>query len=228
MPALIDGLIEGLGLSNQQAGFVGSANVYGAAVGALLAVFVVKKVPWKFCSVVLLCGLMVMDGLSIFLSDAWVLIATRFCHGFIGGMLVGIGFAVISRTTEADRTFGYLLTVQFGLGGVGLVYLPPLVPEYGTTALFLSLIAFSLVTLLMLPFLSSYPIIERTAAQKSSDAAINYRLLSLALLGTFLFQAANMGFTLISSAWAKMPVWRCHLSVIPWVRQPGLLLRARC
>ena len=33
MPALVDGLIEGLGFNNQQAGFVGSANVYGAALG---------------------------------------------------------------------------------------------------------------------------------------------------------------------------------------------------
>ena len=34
MPALVDGLIEGLQFSNRQAGFVGSANVYGAAAGA--------------------------------------------------------------------------------------------------------------------------------------------------------------------------------------------------
>ena len=63
------------------------------------------------------------------LTSASVLIGTRFVHGCIGGMLVGIGFAVMSRTTEVDRTFGYLLTIQFGLGGLGLIYLPPLVPE---------------------------------------------------------------------------------------------------
>lgn len=50
MPALVDGLIEGLGFSNQQAGFVGSANVYGAALGALAAVFIVKRAPWKLVS----------------------------------------------------------------------------------------------------------------------------------------------------------------------------------
>jgi hypothetical protein len=44
MPALVDGLIEGLGFSNREAGLVGSANVYGAAVGAFSAVFVVKRV----------------------------------------------------------------------------------------------------------------------------------------------------------------------------------------
>jgi predicted MFS family arabinose efflux permease len=192
MPALVDGLIEGLNFSNQEAGFVGSANVYGAAAGALAVVFLIKRIPWRATSVALLAGLLFCDILSIFVASAPLLIVLRFVHGFIGGALVGVGFAVISRTTEADRTFGYLLTVQFGLGGLGLLYLPGLVPEYGTAALFLSLVAFSLVTLLMLPFLSDYPI-EGNGGQVTKTDSVNYQLLGLALLGTFLFQAANMG-----------------------------------
>ena len=192
MPALVDGLIEGLGFSNQQAGFVGSANVYGAAAGALAAVFLVRRIPWRATSVILLAGLITTDLVSMLLDSAPLLIAVRFIHGCIGGALVGIGFAVISRTTEADRTFGYLLTVQFGLGGLGLMYLPGLVPDYGTAALFFSLIAFSIVTLLMLPFLPDYPVQPDDPAKPSGNT-VNVRLLVLALLGTFLFQAANMG-----------------------------------
>lgn len=192
MPALIDGLIEGLGFSNQQAGFVGSANVYGAAAGALTAVFLVKHIPWRATSVLLLVGLLATDLVSIYLSDATTLIAVRFIHGCIGGGLVGVGFAVISRTSQADRTFGYLLTVQFGLGGLGLIYLPGLVPQYGTAALFLSLMAFSIVTLLMLPFLNDYPVREVRQEHATRAPTINYKVLGLALLATFLFQAANM------------------------------------
>lgn len=193
MPALIDGLIDGLGFTNQQAGFVGSANVYGAALGALTAVFIVKHIPWKLASFVLLMALIVVDLVSIYISSAPTLIVARFIHGSIGGLLVGIGFAVIARTSEADRTFGYLLTVQFGVGGVGLMYLPPLVPEYGTTALFLSLVAFSVVTLCMLPFLDDYRIEEKSQdASINPPAKINVKLMAMALLATFLFQASNM------------------------------------
>ncbi|HEB26968.1 MAG TPA: MFS transporter [Porticoccus sp.] len=193
MPALVNGLIDGLGFSNQQAGFVGSANVYGAALGALTAVFIVKKIAWKPVSLGLLLGLIATDIFSIYLTSANELIAVRFCHGFIGGMLVGIGFSVIARTTQADRTFGYLLTVQFGFGGVGLMYLPGLVPEYGTSVLFLSLVAFSVVTLLMLPFLDDYPVIEKAVTPAEQGGGIQVKLLIMALLATFLFQAANMG-----------------------------------
>jgi len=191
MPALVDGLIEGLGFSNREAGFVGSANVYGAALGAFSAVFVVKHINWRVAAVVLLLGLITVDSISMFLSNANVLIGTRFVHGSIGGMLVGIGFAVMSRTTEVDRTFGYLLTIQFGLGGVGLMYLPGLVPAFGTKALFLSLIAFSLVTLLMLPFLADYP--PKETPKIASARGNHKKLVALALVATFLFQAANMG-----------------------------------
>lgn len=191
MPALVDGLIEGLGFSNRDAGLVGSANVYGAAVGAFSAVFIVKRISWRMAAVMLLIGLITVDLLSMLLTSAPALIGTRFIHGCIGGLLVGIGFAVMSRTTEVDRTFGYLLTIQFGLGGLGLIYLPPLVPAFGTKALFLSLISFSVVTLLMLPFLSDYP--ARIQEPGTDGRKGNRGLIALALLATFLFQAANMG-----------------------------------
>ncbi len=197
MPALVDGLIEGLGFSNRQAGIVGSVNVYGAAVGALGAVFLVRLLPWRLTATLLLFGLLLADLLSIIINTPTLMIALRFAHGCIGGALVGVGFAVISRTREADRTFGYMLSVQFGLGGLGLMYLPGLVPEYGTTALFMSLIAFSLVTLLMLPFLDDYPVepppLPGLDAARNPESKVNVPLLALALVATFLFQAANMG-----------------------------------
>jgi hypothetical protein len=120
------------------------------------------------------------------------LLVTRFVHGFIGGMLVGTGFAIIARTTETDRTFGMLLLVQFGLGGLGVMYLPRLVPVYGISVLFWTLIAFSAVTMVMLFFLSDYPV-KPASADGKGDTRIRWVPLSLALVAVFLFQAANMG-----------------------------------
>jgi len=227
MPALVDGLIEGLGFSNREAGFVGSANVYGAALGAFSAVFVVKHINWRISAVILLFGLMAFDGASMFVTNANVLIGTRFLHGCIGGLLVGIGFAVISRTTHADRTFGYLLTIQFGLGGLGLIYLPGLVPEYGTTALFLSLLTFSFVTLLMLPFLSDYPPKETVAAAATRHN--HKKLAALALVATFLFQAANMGIYAFAIGIGKHAMLEMNfisgaLGIAAWVAITGSIL----
>lgn len=194
MPAIVDGLTEGLGYTAQQAGNVGSANVYGAAVGALLIVFLVKRLLWRPTAYALLVGLMAMDLLSMLIMDPVAMTAFRFAYGLFGGALVGVGFSVIARMLNPDRTFGVLLLVQFGLGGLGNLYLPRLVPQFGVDVLFLSLIAFSLVTLMMVPFLPDYAVQEK---EKSEQVQGNQRIrvlpLALTLVALFMFQAGNMG-----------------------------------
>ena len=195
MPAVVSGLKEGLAFTNQQAGFVSSANLYGASIGALAAVFMVKKINWRSWSYALLFALLAIDLACIYISSPEMMIGIRFFHGLVGGLLVGIGFAVISRTKEADKTFGYLLFIQWGLGGLGLMYLPGLVPTYGTSALFLALIAFTLVTLVMMPLLPEYSVedIADDSTKQEEKPAIQKLPLCMNLGAIFLFQAANMG-----------------------------------
>jgi len=194
MPAIVDGLIEGLGFTSQQAGNVGSSNVYGAAAGALIVVFLIKRISWRPTAYALLIGLITMDLLSILITAPQALIAFRFLHGMIGGALVGIGFSVIARTLNPDRTFGVMLVIQFGLGGLGNLYLPRLVPSFGVNILFMSLIAFSIVTLLMVPFLTDYAL-DRGRQNEHKMHRTNVKIvpLALTLLALYLFQAGNMG-----------------------------------
>jgi DHA1 family inner membrane transport protein len=194
MPTIVSGLIDALGFTNQQAGNVASANMYGAAVGALLIVFMIKRLNWQLASTLFLGGLILIDLLSMRISDPTTLLIVRFLHGFVGGMLVGTGFSLIARTTQPDRTFGVLLFVQFGFGGLGIMFIPGLVPEFGTQVLFYSLIAFSVATFMMLPFLPKYEVnAEKKREKSSSGSGIQMRPLLLTLTTIFLFQAANMG-----------------------------------
>jgi MFS family permease len=192
MPALVSGLKEALNFTNQQAGFVSSANLYGAAAGALLAVFIVKRIVWKKWALGLMLLLLMIDFSCMLITTPSMMIGIRAMHGLVGGLLVGIGFAVTSRTTDADKTFGYLLLIQWGLGGLGIMYLPGLVPEYGTSALFLSLIAFTTIALLMLPFLPEY-LVAAIDPLAPLPAKVRRIPLVLNLSAIFLFQAANMG-----------------------------------
>jgi len=192
MAALVDGLISGAGLTAKQAGLVASANVYGAAVGALTAVFVIRRLPWRATAVTVLLGLIAIDLVSTLLTGPELLIAVRFAHGLIGGLLVGVAFAVIARTKTPDRTFGMLLVVQFGLGGLGLMFLPRLVPVFGPGVLFVALAAFSLATLAMVPFLGAYKAAPNVVAD-SARPPTPWIPLGLVFTAIFLFQAANMG-----------------------------------
>lgn len=229
MPAIVDGLIEGLGFTARQAGYVGSANVYGAAVGALAIVFLVARLPWRLVAYALLITLIGMDLLSMLVSGAPVLIAARVVHGLVGGALVGIAFAVIARAGNADRTFGVLLVVQFGLGGLGNLYLPRLVPVFGVDALFLALIAFSAVTLAMVPWLADYPVPEKNVVATGVEPRVARVPLALTLAAIFLFQAANMGLFafiigLARSAGLDLDFITWTLALSGWIGIVGALL----
>jgi predicted MFS family arabinose efflux permease len=192
LPALVDGLITALGFTNQQAGAVASANIYGAAAGAFLIVFLVKHLNWQWTALALLLGLIACDVASIYVDQPDTMVDLRSLDGFIGGTLVGLSYAVFSRTEHPDKTFGVLLFVQFGLGGLGVMVLPYLVGLFGTKALFLALIAFTTTALIMLPFLPAYPVnAEDAAAKKALHGKIKALPLVLTLIAIFLFQASN-------------------------------------
>ncbi|MBV1900054.1 MAG: MFS transporter [Kordiimonadaceae bacterium] len=239
LAALVSGLVEGLKYTQETAGYVAAANVYGAAFGAFAAVFAVKRVAWKpaaFCS---LLALMAIDLVSTQITLSDILIPVRFGHGLVGGFLVGVAFSVFARTTSPDRTFGMLLVTQAGIGGTGLMVLPKLVPVYGTSVLFLALFGFSAVTLFMLPFLSDYPV-KNPATDKTHEGAQNrpeesangsklmLGPLLLALLGIFIFQASNMGLAAYMIELGKSfnmatDVVSTHIGVAHWVAVLGAL-----
>jgi len=191
MAALVSGLSDGLGIAASDAGLIASVNVYGAAFGGLLAIFAVRHIGWRSAAIVLLVALMVLDGVSVLFQNVTVVTAMRALHGIAGGLLVGFSFAVIARTAAPDRVFGMLLVVQFGLGGLGLWVLPPLVPIHGPWVLFAALFLFSLVTLLLLPLLPDFP--EAKEAPESASGTFLSTPLLLTVIAIFLFQGGNMG-----------------------------------
>jgi len=229
MPALVDGLKVGLGFTNKQAGLVGSCNVYGAAGGAFLIAFLVRRLQWRRTAHILLLGLIGMDLLSMLLRTPFALMGARFLHGFIGGMLVGISFSLFARTTSPDRTFGVLLLVQVFAGGLGVMSLPLLVPRLGTNVLFATLILFSLITLLIVQFLPDYPLPSSSRGPLGAGERLQSKPLLLALFSVFFFQAANMGlfaFIIGLGKWRGLDVAFISqtLGIANWIATIGALL----
>lgn len=194
MSAIVDGLIIGLGFSNAQAGTVGAANIYGASVGSFVAVLLVRRLRWRPALFALLSLLLLLDLGSLAIREPGLLTAMRALHGVVGGLAVGISYSVMARTGSPDRAFGMLLLVQFGLGGLGVMFLPTLVPEYGAGILFLSLAAMTacaLVALAVIPRFDDAAPASRVAAKTRLSSPLRTTAL-LTLLALFLFQAGNM------------------------------------
>ena len=192
--AFLSAFVDGLGVERDTAGFIVSANKYGAAFGALIATFIVKNVKWRKAVRLLFIGLIVFDLISTQITNPNILILVRFIHGTIGGLSVGIGLSIIARTYNPDKIFGMLLAVQYSFGSIGILAVPRLVDAYGQGALFATLICFTLMTLIILPFIPDVDSNNETSTTKSNFYQIPLSgLLVLSLCCLFLFQAANMG-----------------------------------
>lgn len=194
MPALVDGLKDGLGFNNKQAGLVGSFNVYGLACGGLFIAFIVRRIPWRSTARFLLVGLVCMDLLSMLFHSPSALMGIRFVDGLIGGILSGVAMSIMARTTAPDRSFGALVLVQALAAGVGIMSLPRLVPAFGANVLFGAMILFSLTTLFMLPFLPNYaPAAAEESAHGPPFENMNLKVFVLAFFSVLFLQIAYMG-----------------------------------
>lgn len=193
--AFLSAFVDGLGLSLEMAGYVTASNKYGAAFGALMAVFSAGRLEWRKIAYVVLIVIIAIDLLSMTITDGNTLIAIRFLHGSFGGFLVGTGFSVIARTKSPDRVFGMLLVVQYTCGSIGIMTVPRLVQTMGHGVVFAALIAFSLVTLIMVPFIADYKTNDNKSDKKSGGFldGVSIKPLVIALAAIFFFQAANMG-----------------------------------
>jgi len=227
LPAIVSGLRDALGYSNAQAGYVASANVYGAALGALAAVFIVRRFAWKRVQAAALVLLIALDLASMTVASLPLLVALRGLHGICGGVSIGIALAVMARTRVPQRAYGAQFTLQVLLGGLGLLWLPELAARLGSWVLFLSLAVVAAITLALLPLLADYP--PGSARGVHAAARIPRWPLAATLAAIFLFQAANMGlFAFI------IPLGRHYalgtgfisntLAVADWVAAAGSLL----
>ncbi|WND02976.1 MFS transporter [Temperatibacter marinus] len=193
--AFLSAFVDGLGISRQDAGYITAANKYGAAFGALIATFGIRYFQWKKTAYIILPLMIAVDVLSFQITDANLLKYIRFGHGTIGGFLVGIGLGVIARTNDPDKGYGMLLVVQYTFGSLGIYFVPKLVSSFGHGAAFGALICFSLITLMMVPFIPDYKVKseqEAIAGSGTNKGLIIFPLV-LAMLSIFMFQASNMG-----------------------------------
>lgn len=194
MPALIATLRTEYGLRPDQAGLVAGVNGYGSMVGALLALFLVSRIPWRALLLGLLALLVIADLTTMAVRDYTWLLGIRFIHGVAGGFVVGVTYALMSQTPDARRSFGVLFVFHFGLGGLGIVMSSLLADMLHRGIVFGILAAFGFIAAALMPFLPDF---RQPGGASYSRSGRTSRWMSkpllLKVIGIFLFQAANLG-----------------------------------
>ena len=123
-PGFVQGLVEYLGLSEQSAGYVASAEMFGIAATTVLLSFVAERISWRNCLVMSSALCAVGNFASVGQADPQVLAAIRFVTGVGSGGLISLTFTMAGLTDRTDRNFGLIITWVLIYGALGLLVMP--------------------------------------------------------------------------------------------------------
>ena len=120
LPGFVQGLVEYVGFSEADAGFIASAEMIGMTCATIAMMFLVGRVNWRHVFAISLLLLIFGNIASIFITDMYLFCAVRFITGIGGGFIVSLSYTVFGLTAKADRNFG--LGIFFVLVYSAVVY----------------------------------------------------------------------------------------------------------
>lgn len=201
LPMLIGAFSDNLSLSAAQVGLLGSADMTGMFIAAVVATGWIRSYNWRVIAA-LACGLLIVCHiLSGFVQSFIPLFLIRVIAGFAGGSLMSIALTSLGDTRQPDRFFALFIAGQLTLGGLGLWLFPGFLAQFGLGGVFSALAVVVLGASLFIPFIPQQGRkIETAVISPTKERAKNHAVLPglMALLACFIF---NLG---IMAVWAYL------------------------
>ncbi len=194
-PGFVQGLVEVLGFTEQQAGYIASVEMFGLAATTVLLSLVSSRVTWRtFITIcILVCVLGNLASLSQ--TDFETLAALRFVTGLGSGGIISLTFTMMGLTQRSDRNFAYIIVWVLTYGAFGLLLMPMAYESIGMNGLFLFFAAFCAVGLAFVRYLPD--------SGEHLDTAQDSPAFSIALKGSAL--AAILAYNIaIGIVWAYL------------------------
>ncbi|RME65197.1 MAG: MFS transporter, partial [Alphaproteobacteria bacterium] len=169
LPVIVGGLVDHMALDTRQAGFLGTAEMIGLGLGAMLFSGVILKVSWRKFALAAVLVIAAANMATPFANGLVTLYGARLLSGLGGGMLLALGAAGLSSTRTPERVIGSVAIASMLFAAVVLYGFPLLLKQAGITAMFFTIAGINLALSMLvatLPRKSPY-----IAALEASDAA---------------------------------------------------------
>lgn len=152
-PGFVQGLVEHMHFSEEQAGLIAAAEMTGFAAMTILLIFLTRKLDWR--KMLAACILLTVAGqLGSMLTGALASFSVmRFVTGLGCGGIVSIGFSAIGLTDRPDRNFGILVALSGVYGAIVLGLMPSLYSFAGMPGLLLFFAVFAALGLLLVKWI---------------------------------------------------------------------------
>lgn len=194
-PGFVQGLVEYLNFSEQQAGFIASAEMWGIASGTIALIFLVDRMSWRRLCLVLLGFAVVGNLASVGQTEPVILGALRFVAGIGAGGLISLTFTLAGLTRRSDRNIALIIVWVLTYGAAVLYFMPQAYQAIGMAGVLVFFAVFSLCGVAFVRFLP-----DSGDAHADVDGDYNYSigLRNLTLLAILIY---NIG---IGIVWAYL------------------------
>ncbi len=136
MPVIVGAIVDHLGITLAQAGYVAFADMTGLGIGAIVWSRLIATANWRRFAL-LAVGLVIGGNLACTLiSDFYTLMGARVVVGLGGGFMLAIGNSGLTMTRNPDRVVGIVTVVAMLSAAAALFGFPLLVAELGVNAVF--------------------------------------------------------------------------------------------
>ena len=195
-PFVISGLMDGLSLSERDAGFVASVELLTLAVTAIAIAPVLSRLSYRRVGLVAVTLTLLAQGASIFSASWTSLVLLRGLAGVGEGALYAVSLCIVaSHSSNPDKVYGYFQVV-WALGSVALFAVGGELTAAFAHRGILALIAG--VTLALAPLLLLVP----DARAKRGDGAAADAAQASPLLGVMTFAAIALYLTVSAAVYA--------------------------
>ena len=197
MPGILGGIADHLGYSNQQIGWVASAEMMGNFCGAILTFFTMVLIEPKKMVLIGALGLIAGNLLSGILQlspdDLFVFLVLRFATGICSGVVVTTCISLLGKTSNTERNFGLMIASQLCLAMSGLYFLPQLLEKFGISSAFYLLAFLAGLSILALSSFPKRSLLSTAGEEITLLNVLSNRSLLLLFLAIFIFFCAQGG-----------------------------------
>ena len=129
LPVISTSWVNNLGFSEVQVGYVTSADLFGLAIGAIIAYFYVAKIDRRFLTIIAASVAIAANLACVYFQSYEVTLVLRLIAGTGAGVYTGIAVATIGGHSRPAFAFGMELFAFAGSQGAELKFLPYLSVE---------------------------------------------------------------------------------------------------
>jgi MFS family permease len=124
-----------MGYTDEQAGLIASAEMFGVASTAIGLNFILNKINWRVLITIFLIVAGVGNFLSLGMPDTSSLMIMRFITGLGSGGIMVFSFTMMGLTERADRNMGWMVVSLLVYGALGLLVMPTVFVSIGVEGL---------------------------------------------------------------------------------------------